>query len=97
MITVNVTSRRTLDTADDIAAFLKENYASGSGGVFASGDVVTIARAGLPPEIGVGDVAIVLFDEPAPNPYTTVRLLHANGSLITFQAQTANLTKREVA
>ncbi|NEU14317.1 hypothetical protein G3T14_19610 [Methylobacterium sp. BTF04] len=97
MVTVNITSQRTLDTPDDIAAFLSESYESADGAAFKPGDLVNVARAGLPPEMGVGDVAIVLYDDPKPSPYTTVRMLHASGALMTFQAQTTNLTKRDGA
>ncbi|NEU14715.1 hypothetical protein G3T14_21790 [Methylobacterium sp. BTF04] len=95
MITVKITSERKLDTPDDIAAYLTESQDDTSRGAYHHGEVVAIAnRSGLPPEIGVGDVALVLFSEPSPSPYTSVRLLHSSGSIMTMQVQTANLAKR---
>lgn len=99
MITVKVTSEKTLDTPDDIVAYLQENYANMSAGsAFKPGEVVSITtRTGMPPEFGVGDVGVVLFSEVAPSPFTHVRLLHANGSTMSVQVQTANLSKRDAA
>lgn len=99
MITVKVTSEKTLDTADDIAKFLQANYADmAARAELQPGDVVAItSRAGVIPDIGIGDVGVVLFSEPAPSPFTHVRLLHTNGNIMTMQLQTANLSKRDAA
>ena len=97
MVTVKITSEKTLDTPEEIAKFLLDDYSDmASRLAFAPGDVVSIAnRSGLIPELGIGDVAVVLFSEPSPSPFTHVRLLHANGGLMSVQTQTANLTKRD--
>jgi hypothetical protein len=99
MVTVKLTSEKTLDTPEEIAAFLQESYADLSGrSAFKPGDVVSItSRAGMMPDFGVGDVGVVVFSEPAPAPFTHLRLLHANGSTMTIQVQTANLGKRDAA
>jgi hypothetical protein len=96
MVTVKLTSEKTLNTPEDIAAFLQESYADlASRAAFQPGEVVSISsRAGMMPDFGVGDVGVVVFSEPAPAPFTHVRLLHANGSTMTIQVQTANLSKR---
>lgn len=99
MVTIKITSEKTLDTADDIAAFLREDYSRMTdNSKLMPGEAVDITnRAGLPPEIAVGDVGIVLFSEPSPSPFTHVRLLHSNGSLMTMQLQTTCLTKRDAS
>lgn len=99
MVDVKITSVRTLDTPADIAQFLTERHAAAvDGAVFQYGDLVKLTkRDGLPPEMCQGDVATYLYSEPAPSPFTSVRMLLANGSLITTNVQTANLAKWEGA
>lgn len=99
MVTVKVQSELTLDTPEAIVAYLGEQYDAYRGSApFAPGDRVSItSRAGLPPEIGMGDVGVVLLCEPSPSPYTTVRLLHANGAVMTMQLQTSSLARRDGA
>lgn len=96
MVTVKIMTERSLDTPEDIAAYLSEHHqAQVERSPFAAGEVVAIvSRAGMMPEFGMGDVAVVLLVEPAPSPYSTVRVLHANGSVMTLQVQTANLATR---
>jgi hypothetical protein len=96
MITVKVTSEKNLQSVEEIAVFLEEGYADlMKRSAFQPGSVVSIMnRAGLPPDIGVGDIAVVLFSDPAPAPFTHVRLLHANGSTMTLQMQTSSLGER---
>jgi hypothetical protein len=99
MVKVKITSEKTLETSEEIADFLVSSYTETTArSPFSPGDVVSITnRAGLPPDVGVGDVAVVLFSEPAPSPFTHARLLHANGSTMTLQLQTSNLTARDVS
>ncbi|MCJ2032886.1 hypothetical protein [Methylobacterium sp. J-068] len=96
---MKITSEKTLDTPDDIAAFLRSDYEDMTArAAFQPGDVVSIAnRAGMIPDIGIGDVAVVVYSEPSPSPFTHARLLHENGSTMTMQIQTANLTRRAAA
>ncbi|MFD6321028.1 hypothetical protein [Methylorubrum thiocyanatum] len=66
MLTFSESRQRTLNTPDEIAAYLGETVRSmQEDGPFKSGDEVAItSRSGLPPEIGVGDVGIMLCDLP---------------------------------
>ncbi|CAO4196406.1 hypothetical protein [Methylorubrum extorquens] len=96
MLTFNETRQRTLSTPDEIAAYLAESFRDmQENGPFKSGDEVTItSRSGLPPEIGVGDVGIMLCDLPN-QLFSWVLVFTAGGQQMAVQIQTANLAKRE--
>ena len=59
------------------------------------GDEVTItSRSGLVPEIGIGDVGIMLCDLPG-QLHSWVLVFTSGGQQMAVQIQTANLAKRE--
>lgn len=96
MVTVTETSKRTLEGRDEIAAYLEQCYGQmHEGAVFRIGEVVDIvARAGVPPDVGVGDVAVWIL-EAAGTPWSHILALTASGTPILIQIQTDNLAKRE--
>lgn len=98
MLTFNETVQRTLNTPDEIAGYLAESFrAMQEKGPFKPGDEVAItSRSGLPPEIGVGDVGIMLCDLPN-QLFSWVLIFTSGGQQMVVQIQTANLAKREPA
>lgn len=98
MLTFSETRQRTLNTPDEIAAYLGETFrAMQESGPFKPGDEVAItSRSGLPPEIGIGDVGIMLCDLPN-QLHSWVLVFTAGGQQMAVQIQTANLAKRESA
>lgn len=98
MLTFAETRQRTLNTPDEIAAYLSESFrAMQEKGPFKPGDEVAItSRSGLPPEIGVGDVGVMLCDLPN-QLHSWVLVFTGGGQQMAVQIQTANLAKREPA
>lgn len=97
MITVQETRTRELATPGDIVAYLGERYAAMGASDLAPGDAVDItARAGMPPEFAVGDVAVFLCDVPS-QPFAFILALNAAGREMAVQVQRANLAKRSAA
>ncbi|TFZ59312.1 hypothetical protein E4V01_07630 [Methylorubrum sp. Q1] len=97
MITVTETSKRTLSSPDEIAAFLEQRFAQMlASSPFKPGEAVRIAdRAGLPSDLGAGDVGMMLLD--VPGAWSHVLLLTAAGMPIVVQVASANLAKRVAA
>ncbi len=98
MLTVSETRQRTLNTPDEIAVYLDEIFRGmAEESPFETGETVAItSRAGLPPEIAVGDVGIMLCDLPG-QLFSWVLVLTSGGQRMAVQVQTANLAKREPA
>ncbi|MGN7122853.1 hypothetical protein [Methylorubrum thiocyanatum] len=88
------TSTRTLTSADEIASFLEQRFGQmEASSPFKTGETVRIAdRAGLPSDLGVGDVALMLLD--VPGAWSHVLLLTATGMPIVVQIASGNLAKR---
>ncbi len=97
MVTVTETSTRTLSTPDEIAAFLDQRFAQMvASSPFKTGEAVRIAdRAGLPADLGAGDVATWLFEMPG-TAWSNVLLLSATGTPLVVQVASGNLAKRVV-
>lgn len=94
MLTFAESRQRTLNTPDEIAAYLSETFQGmQERSPFTSGDVVDIARAGLSPEIAIGDVGVLLCDLPD-QLFSWVLVFTGGGQQIAIQIQTTNLTKR---
>lgn len=98
MLTFSETRQRTLNTPDEIAAYLAETFRDmREASAFKMGDPVAItSRSGLTPEIGVGDVGIMLCDLTN-QLFSWVLVFTAGGQQMAVQIQTANLAKREQA
>lgn len=98
MLTFSESRQRTLNTPDEIAAYLGETFrAMQEDGRFKPGNEVAItSRSGLPPEIGIGDVGIMLCDMPN-QLFSWVLVFTAGGQQMAVQIQTASLAKREPA
>ena len=98
MLTFNETRQRTLNTPDEIAAYLGESFRSmQETSPLKTGDTVAItSRAGLAPEIAIGDVGIMLCDLPH-QLWSWVLVFTSGGQQLAVQIQTANLAKRETA
>lgn len=98
MVKITETSTRTLETSEEVAAYLAQRFAQmGEAAAFQTGEVVNIAsRAGMPPEIGAGDVAVWIAASSGV-PWSHVLVLTAGGAEIVVQVPTANLAKREPA
>ncbi|GAA0278218.1 hypothetical protein LNAOJCKE_4542 [Methylorubrum aminovorans] len=98
MLTFSETRQRTLNTSDEIAAYLGETFRDmQEASTFKTGDPVAItSRSGLTPEIGVGDVGIMLCDLPN-QLFSWVLVFTSGGQQMAVQIQTANLAKREPA
>ncbi|ACK82446.1 hypothetical protein [Methylorubrum extorquens] len=98
MLTFSESRQRTLSTPYEIAAYLGETFrAMQEASAFKAGDPVTItARSGLTPEIGIGDVGIMLCDLPN-QLHSWVLVFTSGGQQMAVQIQTANLAKREPA
>ncbi len=96
MITVTETSTRQLTSPDEIAAFLEQRFAQMvETSPFKPGEAVHLAsRAGLPSDLGVGDVGLMLLD--VPGAWSHVMLLTANGAPIVVQVASGNLAKRAI-
>lgn len=97
MVTVTETSTRTLASSDEIAAFLEQRFAQMVAvSPFKTGEAVCIAdRAGLPADLGAGDVGLMLLD--VPGAWSHVLLLTATGTPIVVQVASGNLAKRVTA
>lgn len=98
MVTVTETLTRTLSSPDEIAAFLEQRFAQIVASYsFKTGDVVRIAdRAGLPADLGAGDVGMWLFEVPGTG-WSNVLLLTAAGVPLVAQVASGNLAKRVAA
>ncbi|MGN7124085.1 hypothetical protein [Methylorubrum thiocyanatum] len=98
MLTFAETHQRTLSTPDEIAAYLAGTFRGmQEASPFRTGNEVTItSRSGLAPEIGIGDVGIMLCDLPG-QLHSWVLVFSAGGQQMAVQIQTANLAKREKA
>lgn len=96
MLTFAESRQRTLNTADEIADYLSETFrVMQEGTPFRPGDPVNItSRSGLAPEIGIGDVGIMLCDLPN-QLHSWVLVFTSGGQQMAAQIQTANLAKRE--
>lgn len=96
MLTFAESRQRTLNTADEIVDYLSEEFrAMQEGTSFRPGDKVSItSRSGLAPEIGIGDVGIMLCDLPN-QLHSWVLVFTSGGQRMPVQIQTANLAKRE--
>ncbi|KQQ23745.1 hypothetical protein ASF53_05320 [Methylobacterium sp. Leaf123] len=96
MLTFAESRQRTLNTPDEIAAYLGETFQGMQDqSPFQTGEAVDItSRAGLSPEIAVGDVGVVLCDLPG-QLFSWVLVFTAGGQQIAIQVQTDNLAKRE--
>ncbi|TFZ54995.1 hypothetical protein E4V01_24085 [Methylorubrum sp. Q1] len=94
MVTVTETSTRTLSSSDEIAAFLEQRFAQMlASSPFKPGEAVHIAnRAGLPTDLGAGDVGLMLLD--VPGAWSHVMLLSPTGLPIVVQVASGNLAKR---
>ncbi|MBA9068418.1 hypothetical protein FHR71_002159 [Methylobacterium sp. RAS18] len=98
MLTFSEARQRTLKTSDEIAAYLSDTFQTmQEKASFKPGDPVNIvSRSGLVPDIGVGDVGIMLCDLPG-QLHSWVWVFTSGGQQIAVQIQTANLAKREQA
>ena len=98
MLTFSESRQRTLNTPDEIAAYLGETFRSmQEASAYQPGDPVAItSRSGLSSEIGVGDVGIMLCDLPS-QLFSWVWVFTSGGQQMAVQIQTANLAKREQA
>lgn len=98
MLTVSETRQRTLNSPDEIAAYLDEAFrAMAEESPFTTGDLVAItSRAGLAPEVAIGDVGVMLCDLPG-QLWSWVLVFTSGGQRLPIQVQTANLAKREPA
>ena len=98
MLTFSEARQRTLNTPDEIAAYLAEAFAGmQERSAFTPGQVVDIAnRSGLSPEIGVGDVGVLLCDLPD-QLFSWVLVFTLGGQQIAIQVQTSNLARREMS
>lgn len=96
MVTITETTQRELNTVEEIIDHLRQGYdAMAASAPFATGDLVDItSRAGIPPDTGVGDVAIFLASETG-SPWSSVMLLTGGGNRIITAVPTENLTKRD--
>ena len=96
MLTFAEPQQRTLDTPNEIAAYLSESFtAAQEGSPFKAGEAVAFAsRYGLSPEIAVGDVGIMLCALPN-QPWSWVQVFTAGGQQVAIQVLTDNLAKRE--
>lgn len=97
MVTVTETSTRTLASPDEIAAFLEQRFAQMvTTSPFKTGESVRIAdRAGLPADLGAGDVGLMLMD--VPGAWSHVLLLTTTGMPVVVQVASSNLAKRVAA
>ncbi|MGX5777020.1 hypothetical protein [Methylorubrum zatmanii] len=98
MVTITETAQRELSTVEEIIDHLRQGYdAMAATSPFAAGDLVDISsRAGIPPDTGIGDVAIFLVSVSG-TPWSTVMLLTGGGNRIITAVPTENLTKRDAA
>lgn len=97
MLTFPETRPRTLNTPDEIAEYLAETFRGlQEASQFKPGDPVAItSRSGVQPEIGAGDVGIMLCDLPN-QLHSWVLVFTDGGQQIAVQILTSNLAKREV-
>jgi hypothetical protein len=98
MVTIKETSERTLETPEEIAEHLQGRYAKMVEAVpFEAGETVSIeSRAGIPPDLGAGNVAVWLFAAGG-GVRSHVLLLTATGIETIAQVPTSNLARRESA
>lgn len=98
MITIVETSKktRTLNTPEDVAEFLRRTHRSQvRNAKFKYGEVVQITnRAGIPPDICIGDRAVYLYEDTGGHT-ARVLALNAGGAPAQFPVQLVNLAKRE--
>lgn len=96
MLTFAETRPRTLNTPDEIAAYLAGTFRElQEASPFKPGDPVAItSRSGLQPEVGAGDVGVMLCDLPN-QLHSWVLVFTTGGQQMAVQIQTANLAKRE--
>lgn len=95
MLTFSESRQRTLETPDEIAAYLSETFQGmQERSPFRTGEVVDIVtRSGLSPEIGIGDVGVLLCDLPD-QLFSWVLVFTAGGQQIAIQVQTAHIARR---
>lgn len=95
MLTFSESRQRTLNTPDEIAAYLAETFAGmQERSAFTPGQVVDITnRSGLSAEIGVGDVGVLLCDLPD-QLFSWVLVFTSGGQQIAIQVQTSNIARR---
>ena len=94
MITIQETKSRELTSPEEIVGYLQQRYAEVKPSEFAPGEAVDItARAGIPPEFAVGDVAVFLCSVPN-QPFSYILALNSTGREIAIQVQTSNLNRR---
>lgn len=95
MLTFSESRQRTLNTPDEIATYLAEAFTGmQERSAFTPGQVVDIiSRSGLSPEIGVGDVGVLLCDLPD-QLFSWVLVFTASGHQLAIQVQTSNIAQR---
>lgn len=98
MLTVTESRQRTLNTSDEIAAYLAEAFQKMEAeSPFKTGETVAItSRSGLAPEIAIGDVGIMLCHMPG-QASSWVLVFTSGGQQMAVQVQTGNLAKRTPA
>ncbi|GJD58157.1 hypothetical protein [Methylobacterium dankookense] len=98
MITVTEQTQRTLETPEEIGAYLAARYADHAAKArFQPGERVSFrSSAGVPPELAIGGVGIMVYDAPG-NPFSHVMVLHSSGREIVVQVPSDNLAQAEVA
>lgn len=98
MLTITESKQVTLDTPDEIAAYLVATVAEvAADSPLKNGDVVTFkSRAGLHQDIAIGDVGVMLCDLPR-QPWSWVLVFTSGGQPMAIQVQTDSLAKREPA
>lgn len=92
-LTETTTTERTLTTSEEIAAHAVAEFRRRQGTApFKSGDMVRITRRdGVPPQLMVGDVGVVMLCDPEFSPSTTLLGVSEIGMTIQYPVQTANL------
>lgn len=95
MLTFSESHQRTLETPDEIAAYLAETFAGmQERSAFTPGQVVDITnRSGLSPDIGIGDVGVLLCDLPE-QLFSWVLVFTSGGQQLAIQVQTSNIAQR---
>lgn len=95
MLTIRQTTvtERTLETPDEIAAYLaNEHRRRNEAAPFRYGDRVILAtRDGIPPQFVAGDVGIVLLCDPEVTPLTTILMVTTEGYTGHFVVPTTSL------
>ncbi|CAO4178804.1 hypothetical protein [Methylorubrum populi] len=98
MLSIPQTSILELNTAQEIAEHLKATFDQMMvEGDFANGEVVDIVdRASLHPDIGIGEVAVMLCDMPR-QPWSWIVVYARGGQPMAIQVPTNILAKRHAA